>query len=259
MVRFDVMDGPPGASTVLLSSGLGGAAAYWAPQVAGLRARFRVITYDHAGTGRSPAALPEDYSIADMARDVLAVLDATDTASCQFVGHALGALVGLELALQAPGRLGSLTLVNGWAKADAHTQRCFDARMALLDGAGPGAYVRAQPIFLYPAPWLAANEAWAAAEDTHALANFQGAANLRARVRALRAFDASASLGRITVPTLVIASRDDVLVPATQSERLAAALPHATLAMHGVGGHAVNVTDPAAFEAFLLPFLRRHG
>jgi aminoacrylate hydrolase len=260
VVRYDLLDdAPPGASTVLLSSGLGGAAAYWAPQLPALRERFRVITYDQAGTGRSAGALPEHYSIGDMAADVLGILDSTETATCQFVGHALGGLIGMELALRAPARLASLTVVNGWAKADAHTLRCFEARLSLLEHAGVAAYVRAQPIFLYPATWLAANEARMAAEDEHGVAGFQGAENLLARVSALRAFDATASLGRITVPTLAIAAYDDVLVPATQSERLAATLPNATLVMRREGGHAVNVTDPAGFNASLLPFLHKYG
>ena len=75
---------------------------------------------------------------------------------------------------------------------------------------------------------------------------------------ALRGFDAVAALGHIAVPTLVIAAYDDVWVPATQSERLAAALPNATLVMRYEGGHAVNVTDPDG-NTSLLPFLHKHG
>ena len=96
---FDVHESErPGAPTVLLSSGLGGTAGYWAPQLAALKARYRVVTYDQAGTGRNKRDLPADHSIAAMADEALAVLDATKTDTAHFVGHALGGLVGLELA-----------------------------------------------------------------------------------------------------------------------------------------------------------------
>ena len=260
MAHFDVLEAAtPGAPTVLLSSGLGGAAAYWEPQLPAVRGAFRVITYDHAGTGRSRGALAGTHSIADMAEDVLEILAATGTAACHFVGHALGGLIGLELARCAPARLLSLVVVNGWAKADAHTLRCFEARLALLAHAGVAAYVRAQPIFLYPATWLAAHEDRVAAEDAHGIAGFQGADTLLKRVAALRAFDITQDLGGITTPALIVASLDDVLVPATQSERLATGLPRATLVMAEYGGHALNVTDPAWFNDQLLGFLQRHG
>ncbi len=259
-MTFDVHESDrPGADTVLLSAGLGGAAGYWAPQLAALKARYRVIAYDQAGTGRAKRELAEDHSIEAMADEVLAILDATKTDACHLVGHALGGLVGLDLARRIPKRLKSLTIVNGWARADDHTKRCFEARLLLLKHAGPEAYVRAQPIFLYPAVWLAQNAERAKHEDAHGLAGFQGADTLRRRIGALLRFDATADLANMKLPVLVVASRDDVLVPATKSEELAAAMPGAELHMATYGGHGINVTEPAAFNTLLLHFLDAHA
>jgi aminoacrylate hydrolase len=259
-VTFDVIESDrAGAETVLLSAGLGGTAGYWAPQLAALKPRYRVITYDQAGTGRARRELPEDHSIEAMADEVVSILHATRTDACHLVGHALGGLMGLDLARRAPGRLHSLTVVNGWARADDHTRRCFEARLLLLKHAGPEAYVRAQPIFLYPAMWLALNAERARREDAHGLAAFQGADTLRRRIGALLRFDAIADLATLKLPVFVVASRDDVLVPATKSEELAAGIPGAELHVAAWGGHGLNVTEPEAFNALLLDFLDRHG
>lgn len=258
-MTFDIHESErPGAPTVMLSAGLGGAAGYWAPQLAALRKRYRVVAYDQAGTGRSKLKPAKGHSIAAMADEALAVLDATKTRACHFVGHALGGLVGLELAARRSRRLLSLTVVNGWAKAHAHTERCFDLRLALLKHEGPAAYVRAQPIFLFPADWLARNAERAAREEAHGLAGFQGAATLGKRIAALLAFDATARLGKIAVPTLLVAARDDVLVPSSQSVELASRIPGALLHLAPWGAHAINVTEPEAFNTLLLGFLDRH-
>ncbi len=249
----------PTAPTVLLSSGLGGTAGYWAPQLTALKPRYRVVTYDQAGTGRNKRDLPADHSIAAMGDEILAVLDATNTDKAHVVGHALGGLAALDLAIRHPARLHSLTVVNGWAKAHAHTKRCFDMRLLLLKHEGPAAYVKAQPIFLYPADWLAKNAERAAQEEAHGLAGFQGADTLRRRIAALLAFDATPHLASLRTPTLIAAARDDVLVPCSMSEQLAAAIPGATLHMAPWGAHAINVTEPDSFNAMMLNFLDATG
>ncbi|MCZ2498725.1 pyrimidine utilization protein D [Xylophilus sp. Kf1] len=255
---FEVLgEGRPGAPSVLLSSGLGGSAHYWKPQAAALvDAGWRVVAYDQRGTGRSPADLPAAYAIADMADDVLEVMDASGTGRCHLVGHALGGLVGLQLALDAPQRVASLTLINAWAEPNPHSARCFDARLALLGGVGVRAYVEAQPLFLYPAAWSLENTALVAAEVEHAIAHFPGEANMRTRIAALRAFDVAARLGEVKVPVLVSAAMDDLLVPWTLSSRLAAGLPAAVIDLLPHGGHAHNITQADAFNKALLDFLK---
>lgn len=252
--------GKPDAPSLLLSSGLGGSANFWKPQIGALvDAGWRVVAYDQRGTGRSPAPLPGQYSIADMARDVEEVLGASSTPTCHFVGHALGGLVGLQLALDAPDRVASLVLVNAWSKPNSHSARCFDTRLALLGAYGPSAYVEAQPIFLYPAAWCVEHADVVEAEVAHAIAHFPGEANMRARIGALRAFDVDARLAEIVAPTLVATATDDVLVPWTCSRRLHEALPHAILDAVSHGGHAHSVTDPDPFNRSLLAFLAKQA
>lgn len=256
-LHFEV-HGPAEGDAVLLSSGLGGSAGFWRPQLGALvAAGHRVIAYDQRGTGRSPAALADGYAIANMACDVVAIMDATSTPRCHLVGHALGGLVGLQLALDVPSRVASLVLVNAWSKPNPHSARCFDARLALLGAHGARAYVEAQPIFLYPAAWCAEHAQRVADEVEHAVAHFPGETNMRARIAALRAFDVDARLAGVAAPTLVAAATDDVLVPWTCSQRLADGLPNATLERVPYGGHAHSVTDPEAFNRSLLAFLSR--
>lgn len=245
----------PQAETVLLSSGLGGIGGFWAPQLPDLCERFRVLTYDHRGTGRSPREVPEDCSIAGMADDVIEVLDRAGIERCHVVGHAIGGLIGLDLALRRPERMRRLVVVNGWSRMDGHTGRCFATRLDLLAHSGVEAYVRAQPIFLYPANWLSQNAERMEREEAAALAHFPGIAATMRRIAAAQAFDLDDRLGEIRAPTLVVATLDDVLVPYGRSERLATGLADARLLLLPHGGHACTVVDPAAVNTPMIDFL----
>jgi aminoacrylate hydrolase len=244
-----------GAEVVLFCSGLGGAAAFWAPQLEAFGARFRVVTYDQRGTGADRSRLPEGYSIADMADEAAAQLDRLGISSCHFVGHALGGAIGLEFARRHSGRLQRLAVVNGWARIDPHTERCFEARLALLKHCGVPAYIRAQAIFLYPAAWASANAERLAAEDASGVLHFQGVDNLGARVAALRAWDATEYLADIRAEVLALAAQDDVLVPWTASQSLVDGLPRGRMKLLMDGGHSCTVTRPDISNAALLEFL----
>lgn len=257
-IHYEVHEGPhPEAPSVLLSAGLGGVGAYWAPQMEALRAHFNVMLYDHRGTGKSAKALTEPHSVDAMADDILAVLDALKLDRAHIVGHAAGGLAGLALALKAPKRVERLVLVNAWSKPDPHIARCFEARISLLKNSGRRAFVRAQPIFLYPASWISQHSERLAAEEAHHVRALPARDIVLARIAAVLAFDIDARLSEIETPVLVSASADDMLVPYLCSERLAARLPNATLEVEQWGGHAVNVTAPDVFNATMLSFLRK--
>ena len=242
--------GPENAETVILSAGLGGSASYWAPNIASLAQRYRVITYDQRGTGRSDRSLPPGLTIADMADDVLALMEGLGIAQAHFVGHALGGLIGLSLAASMPDRLSSLAVINGWSALDDYTARCFEVRLALLRNSGLRAYLRAQPIFLYPAEWISRHSTMLDEELEQQLASVSQD-NLEARLTALQAFDCKADVAKLSVPLLALAAEDDMLVPWTCSRHLADRASMAGLEVMDRGGHACNVTRPDDFDRIL--------
>lgn len=249
------LQGPEDAPPVLLSPGLGGSGHYWAPNLAALARRHRVIVYDHRGTGRSAREVPGDLTLEGLARDMVVLLDALGIDQVTLIGHAIGGMAGLALALAQPERLARLVVINGWAKLDPHSARCFDTRLALLRDSGPRAFLHAQPLFLYPAQWISDHHEALQEEEERLLAHFPGAEMVQRRVAAARRFDIAGRLGEVRVPTLVVVSEDDMLVPPAQSERLAAGIADAQLARMATGGHACNVTRADHFNMWLLDWL----
>ncbi|MBU2978829.1 pyrimidine utilization protein D [Alteromonas sp. C1M14] len=246
----------PDAPTLVLSSGLGGSAQFWQPQLPALINNYRVIVYDQIGTGRSPANLPSHYSIAHMADELLTLLDRLDVSQCHLIGHALGGLVGLQLAIRRPDMLSSLLLVNAWSSPNPHTLRCFNIRKAILASGKKDIYLQMQSLLLYPPDWIAANHAELSKEEAHHVANFPNQDNLLARIHALSTFDIEAQLGDIATPTMAIANKDDLLVPWQRSQPFANKMPNAELVTMEYGGHASSVTATESFNNILLSHLQ---
>jgi aminoacrylate hydrolase len=244
-------DAPP----LILSSGLGGSAGYWAPNLPALAEHFRVVAYDHRGTGRSDRALPASTSVEDMASDVTLLIDALGIERAHFIGHALGGAIGIETAIRTD-RIDRLIVINGWRSLSPHTRRCFAARLALLHGAGERAFLEAQPLFLYPPDWIATHDAELTADLDHHLATFPGVETTAKRIAAVQAYAPNPAALATLESLLVIATRDDFLVPFTAALDLAAPVAHAKIATLDWGGHACNVTDPDAFNRLVLEFLR---
>jgi aminoacrylate hydrolase len=245
----------PSAKTVVLSAGLGGSGSFWQPQLAALGEHFRVVTYDQFGTGRSPGVIPSGYTLADMAAELAALLQRQHIERYHFVGHALGGMIGLQLALTHPQCIERMVAVNSWPELDSQTRRCFHVRQDLLLNSGVAAYVRAQPLFLYPADWLSRNASLIEHEDAHQTAHFQGMENLLRRLNALMNRDFRAELPHIKTPTLALCATDDLLVPYPCSQALAELMPYGEWAQMSYGGHAMSVTNSEQFNGILLSYL----
>jgi aminoacrylate hydrolase len=236
---------------IVLSAGMGGSGSFWAPQLAALAERHQVILYDHVGTGRSAQG---ERTVAGMADDIACVMDHAKVDAAHLVGHAVGGIVGLELAARRPERLRSLVVVNGWGRADPFLRRCFEIRRQILNQSGPRAYVRAQPLFLYPPQWISENITQLEAEEERILAHFPPVATMNQRIDMFLSYDAGHKLAAIRVPTLLASAKDDCLVPSYLTHQLAAAIPRARVHEVDWGAHAFTVVTPAIFNGVVLDF-----
>lgn len=232
---------------LLLVSGLGGTAAFWDDNAATLGRSFRVLRFDQRGIGASSRG-SAPCTIDRLAQDCRAVLDAAGAERAVVLGHSTGGCIGLALARQAPERLDGLILSAGWLKQNRYMTALFETRLAILDQ-HPRAYAATATLMAYPPTWLEAH--WGVYEAAVAAAPASPDARqvVRERIDALRSFDGSGWCASLSMPTLILGARDDMIVPAFLQEELAAAMPGARKTLLDTGGHFFPVSRPDAFTA----------
>ncbi|MDP9139284.1 MAG: alpha/beta fold hydrolase, partial [Pseudomonadota bacterium] len=96
---------------LLLIHGLGSGSADWQAQIEHFSRHYSVIAPDLRGHGRSGRPAPP-YQMSDFADDLIALMDALSLPDAHVVGISLGGGIAFQLAVQAPKRLRSLTIVN---------------------------------------------------------------------------------------------------------------------------------------------------
>jgi aminoacrylate hydrolase len=243
---------------LILVSGLGGAGAYWAPQIEAFAKHFTVITYDQRGAGRSDHP-DEPYSIATLANDLHSLIQQLELHRPVLIGHSTGGAIGQVLAAREPGLLSGMVLYASWARSDAHFNWCFRMRRALLTGASLEEYVHGSALFLYPPEHVRDHAETLSPALLASVANFPARKIVLRRIDAIMAHDALALLPTIEVPTLVMCAEDDILTPPYQSRRLVEAIPGARLQIVARGGHSFSETQPATFNRIALKFFAQLG
>jgi len=236
---------------VFAVSGLSGVATFWEPHALAFSQNFRLITHDHRGTGRS-SRTRGDYSIGQMAGDVLSLADHLGIESFHFVGHSTGGAIGQHLAIHHPRRVNSLVLSSTWAGSDSYMQSLFTLRRDVLKDMGMSAYKRIGSLLLKP-PALFKDNSYPSTETE----NPSDAHITLSRLQALLNFDIRDQLGEIQAPTLILCAEDDVITPPHLSRELAEKIAGAELEMLSSGGHFYPDTYPGEFQRLVLRFLER--
>lgn len=120
---------------MVLIHGVGMNQSVWAPQIHALQSRFQVVVYDMLGHGQS--SLPSGTKdLADYANQCVQLLDTLGLPKAHIVGHSMGALIALEMAIAHPERCISVAALNGVYRRTEEQRQLVSERAADIEANG---------------------------------------------------------------------------------------------------------------------------
>jgi pimeloyl-ACP methyl ester carboxylesterase len=245
-----------GRPRLVLIQGMGFDRTGWQPVLPELRRRFRLVLVDNRGIGCSDQAT-DSYDIADMAGDVIAVLDAAGVGRTHMLGASLGGMVAQELAITHPERVDRLVLActtPGWPSGYP-----MPAASVRLMTAGRGMTPEVA-LRRHTENALSARTVQHQPELVDRLVEFQ-----RSRPADTRALSAQAAAGaryaghrrqaRIQARTLVLHGGADTVVDPRNGQLLADRIPDARIVIFSELGHLLFWENPDGFADTVTSFL----
>jgi 3-oxoadipate enol-lactonase len=222
---------------MLLIQGMSATHLAWGrPFLSRLESSFDCLIFDNRGMGRSgEAQLP--FTVADMAGDVVALLDALELETAHVVGISMGGTIAQELALDHPQRIRTLTLGATWCGGPEGTLMAPEVLQLL--GA---AYASGDPEQVFRVMWeINLSPAFRADEARFAAFREMGStlpaprAVVMQQMRACAEHDTSGRLDRIELPTLVVHGTVDRLVDVSNGKQIARLIPAPIELLEDVG------------------------
>jgi 3-oxoadipate enol-lactonase len=217
---------------------------------------WRRIAPDLRGMGMSDVPSDDRYGIDVYADDMVALLDLLQVEKAVICGLSMGGYVALEMMRRAPERIRGLILANSQAEPDSpEAKQGRDEQIRLVERGGPAVLVdRLLPKLLAP---TSLETLPGAVEHVKTMITGSPAAGVVGALRAMRDRpDSRDLLPKITVPTLVIAGRDDQLIPLDHSRAMADVIPEAHFTTIPGAGHLAPLEQPIATSRVIAEFLQ---
>ena len=247
-IHYDLA-GPTNAPVLVFSNSLGEDLSMWDPQVPVFQKAYRVLRYDTRGHGQS-SVTPGPYTIEQLARDVLALLDKLAFERVHFCGLSMGGQTGIWLALNAAARLHKLVLCNTAAKIG--TPEMWNPRIETVRNNGMKSISKAVLERWFSTEYRTKSpDAVSTTQRTLESANPDG---YIANCAAVRDFDARETVAAIHVPTLVISGTHDAATTPADGRYLAEHIAGARYAELNAA-HLSNIEDRDRFNLEVSTFL----
>ena len=243
------LSGEPAAPVVVLSNSLGTNLTMWDLQAPALEKRFRLLRYDTRGHGRTGVP-PGPYTIDQLGRDVLGLLDGLKLDRVHFCGLSMGGMIGQWLGVYAPERINRLVLCSTCPKIG--TPETWNPRIEAIRKSGMNAVATA-----VIERWFTPEFRARAPQPTVALLGLlqvASATGYTACCEAIRDADLREAIATIRAPVQVIMGARDPATPAADGRAMAQRIPGARY-VELEASHLCNVESPERFNAELIGFL----
>jgi 3-oxoadipate enol-lactonase len=242
---------------LLAIAGLGCTVESWLPIIVSLCTRYRVICFDNRDVGRSWKT-EGPYTPADMASDSLELATALDVTEMHVLGHSMGSIIAQEVALAAPQRIKTLTLMGTWSGGSRWWSKWVDKWARDRQMYPLEEFVRTNMPHLF-APAFYDDEK--TIEDiVRWTLDFPHPQSVEAYVRqcgACAAHDTRGRLSAINTPTHVIGAELDTVVPVWGARETAAEIQGSRFTLIQGSGHSMATEKSAETSDAILRFLDR--
>jgi 3-oxoadipate enol-lactonase len=243
-------NGPSDAPVLVLGPSLGTELGMFNAQVKDLAEHHRVIRYDLRGHGGS-SVVPGPYTVADLAQDVVDLLDALGIDRFAYAGVSLGGAIGLQLAVSVPDRVERLIVMA--SAAQFPDPPSWKARADRVRAEGTE-FLLPSRIGAWVTPGFAESNP-AETERLLAMLRSTPREGYAACCETIEAFDVRDRLSGITAPTLVIAGADDPATSPDVARGIADGIPGARFVVVPHAAHLVSAEQPEAVTAEIRQFL----
>lgn len=241
---------------LVLIAGLGSDSVSWFNVIDDLSQNFKLIVFDNRGCGRSDYPT-DDFTIEDMAKDTIGLLDYLKIYSANILGHSMGGYIAQEIAIKNPERVKNLLLISTAAYTTSRNKQLFTEFSGILKSEG-----YSEEWFKTFSEWLFTDEVQS---DTSFIDLFAGNAlkypylqkpeGFELQVNALNSFDSCSQLPLITANTFILSGREDILITPEDSLFLSEKITNSTLQILNNTAHSIQVENPKSFTEAVLEFL----
>lgn len=243
-------DGPP----LLLISGTGHDHKFWAGQIPLLSSKYRCFIFDNRGVGQSAIPSP-GYTLADMADDAAAVLDAAEIERSHVMGFSMGGHIAQEFALNHGERVISLGLHHTWARPSARLTSFQEIRKRLAEADDRQSLIDVSLLALHAPDYARDHADEMQAKRAWMLENMETLEGWIGQLDACIGGDTLERISAISVPTLVTCSDQDMIVPPHLAQEIHGQITGSRLEILKGTGHVALIERPDEFAQLCFDFL----
>jgi 3-oxoadipate enol-lactonase len=241
--------------TLVLTHGIGGSGADWAPIVPLLAEKYRVVTYDVRGMGDSEKNPEAEHSIAQFARDIAGLLDHLGVDKAIIGGTSMGGTVTQRFILDFPARTLAAIIMSTSSQVNEQAKANWQRQAEIVEREGMEAWVQRSRQPHMTEEWLRAHPEVLEAEQRRIRTNHP---HIYAQVaRAVSDYFYTEELRSVRVPTLVLVGSEDRQTPPGGSVIISRAIPGAELHILEGLGHNLAREDPHKIAGLIRAFLAR--